>query len=73
MKTLLLTIGIAVLLLSSTASLSAVRYNPLGGYYEGNICMNNLGWQYVNWQPLGSLCRIQLPGYPPMQGIIVNL
>lgn len=60
------------LFLSSFSAIPAVRWNPQLGIYEGNICMNNVGWQMVAWQPLGSLCVIQLPGYPRMQGIIVN-
>ncbi len=51
---------------------AAVKFNPMSGLWEGNICMNNIAWQFVNWQPLGSLCWIQLPGRPPTQGIIVN-
>ena len=62
---------IFLLVFSFTAS-SAVRWNPHLRIYEGNICMNNMGWVIVNWQPLGSLCWMQLPGRPPMQGIIIN-
>lgn len=51
---------------------SAVRWNQTLRVWEGNICMNNVGWQIVNWQPLGSLCTIQIPGYPRMQGVIIN-
>lgn len=40
--------------------------------YEGNICMNNIGWQVVNWQPLGSICYVRLPNGQVMQGIIIN-
>jgi hypothetical protein len=64
-------ISLLVLTFSITAN-SAVRWNQTLRIWEGNICMNNLGWQVVNWQPLGSLCWMQLPGRPPMQGIIIN-
>ena len=62
-----------ILLLLSFSVESAVRYNPQTRTWEGNICMNNTVWQVVNWQPLGSLCIIQLPGHPRMQGIIINV
>jgi len=51
---------------------AAVRWNPNLRVWEGNVCMNNMGWQIVNWQPIGSICLIQIPGRPPMQGIIIN-
>lgn len=60
------------LLIASFSAAPAVRWNPQLGIFEGNICMNNVGWQVVPWQPLGSLCIIQLPGYPRMQGVIIN-
>ena len=58
-------------MLSFTAN-SAVRWNPMLRIYEGNICMNNIGWQVVNWQPLGSICYVRLPNGQVMQGIIIN-
>lgn len=61
-----------ILLVISLNLNAAVRFNTMTGLWEGNICMNNVAWQFVNWQPLGSLCWLQLPGRPPMQGIIVN-
>ena len=61
-----------VLLVVHTNVWSAVRWNSVTGLWEGNICMNNVGWQVVPFQPLGSICRIALPGYPVMQGIIIN-
>ncbi len=64
-------IFILLVIVSFTAN-SAVRLNPQTKMWEGNICMNNIGWQIVNWQLLGSLCWIHMPGRPPMQGIIVN-
>lgn len=61
-----------LLLTFSTISEAAVRWNPHLGVWEGNICMNNMGWQFVNWQPLGSLCYMRLPNGQIMQGIIIN-
>lgn len=61
-----------LLLISHSSVYSAVRWNSMTKLWEGNICMNNVGWQVVAWQPLGSICRITLPGYPHMQGIIIN-
>lgn len=64
---------IFILLVVTTTNISAaVRYNQYTGLWEGNICMNNVAWQFVNWQPLGTLCWLQLPGRPPMQGIVIN-
>lgn len=62
-----------MLLLFSLSANSAVRWNQYNRTWEGNVCMNNVGWQIVNWQPLGSMCMINISGYPMMQGIIVNL
>lgn len=64
---------VLMLLFFSLSVNSAVRWNQFNRTWEGNICMNNIGWQIVNWQPLGSMCMINIPGYPMMQGIIVNL
>jgi hypothetical protein len=64
---------IMLLLLGSVLSHAAVRWNPHYRVWEGNVCMNSAGWQIVEWQPLGSLCIINLPGLRPMQGIIVNV
>jgi len=58
-------------MLSFTAN-SAVRWNPMLRIYEGNICMNNIGWQVVPWLPLGSICYMQLPNGQVLQGIIIN-
>lgn len=65
---------IAVLFLGLFASTadSAVRWNPNTRMWEGNICMNNYGWQTVNWQPLGSMCMMSLPGLGATQGVIIN-
>ena len=61
-----------LLLLLSFAVNAAVRYNPQLRIFEGNICMNNMGWQVVQWQPLGSICYMRLPNGQIMQGIIIN-
>jgi len=66
------TIIFLILLTLGFNSNAAVRWNPALRLWEGNICMNNVGWQVVQWQPLGSICRITLPGLPVMQGIIIN-
>jgi hypothetical protein len=64
-------ISLLLLTFSITAN-SAVRWNPVVRMWEGNVCMNNIGWQVIQWQALGSICWINLPGRPPMQGIIIN-
>jgi hypothetical protein len=63
---------IFLLLTFATVSNAEVRWNPVLRIWEGNICMNNIGWQVVNWQPLGSLCYMRLPNGQIMQGIIIN-
>lgn len=63
---------LVLLCFTALSANSAVRWNPRLQIWEGNICMNNTGWQIVPWQPLGALCIIQLPGYPRMQGVIIN-
>lgn len=32
-----------------------VIFGPNGVLY-GNVCQTQMGWQYVPWQPVGSLC-----------------
>jgi len=64
---------VLLLLFVSLSAQSAVRFNPNNNMWEGNICMNNIGWQFVDWRPLGSLCWIHIPGRQPMQGTIINL
>lgn len=61
-----------VLFLSIEQAHSAVRYNPYTGFWEGNICMNSLGWAFVPWQPIGSLCMFQHPSGRVYQGVIIN-
>jgi hypothetical protein len=64
---------ISILLLAlAIPTNAAVRFNPQTKMWEGNICMNNIGWQFVDWRPIGSLCWVHMPGRPPMQGIIIN-
>ena len=65
-------LAIILLLLISFTVNAAVRYNPHLRIYEGNICMNNIGWQIVQWQPLGSICYMRAPNGQMMQGIIIN-
>ncbi len=65
-------IAVILLLFLSVAVNAAVRYNPHLRIFEGNICMNNVGWQMVEWRPLGSICYMQLPNGQIMQGIIIN-
>lgn len=55
----------------SLPSYSLVRYNPITGHWEGNICVNNLGWAIVAFQPIGSLCRFVVNNRL-QQGIIIN-
>ena len=65
-------IAFTLLLLLSFTINAAVRWNPTLRIYEGNICMNNIGWQSVQWQLLGSVCYMRLPNGHMMQGIIIN-
>lgn len=51
---------------------AAVRWNHLIGLWEGNVCMNNAGWQIIPWQPVGSMCTMIVGGMP-MRGVVVNL
>ncbi len=69
MKNFLLFILLYVFAVSVNA---AVRFNPYTNMWEGNICMNHAGWQIVNWQPLGTMCWLNVPGYGRMQGVIIN-
>jgi len=66
------TVIFLILLIAGFNADAAVRWNPTTRIWEGNVCMNSVGWQIVNWQPVGSICMIQFPGRPPMQGIIIN-
>lgn len=59
-------------LLFSTAVLSAVRYNPITGFWEGNICLTQWGWAWYKWQPIGSYCTIRMPNGQFVTGIIAN-
>ena len=51
---------------------AAVRFNPNYNRWEGNICMNNLAWQFVDWQPIGSICHMFIPNYGRVSGVIIN-
>ena len=72
MKKYSLCIFLSILLVCSFPSFAAVRWNPYMGLWEGNICMNNAGWQVVAWQPVGSICTMFWGGMP-LRGVIVNL
>ena len=57
-----------LLLLVSFPAVSEIILGPNGVWY-GNICIVPRGWQYVQWQPVGSVC------YSPMHnqwGSIAN-
>lgn len=69
MKNVLLSILLCMFTVSAN---SAVRFNPIYNMWEGNICMNSSRWQIVNYQPLGSICWMNVPGIGRMQGIIIN-
>lgn len=63
----------ATLLTVSSSVLHAdVRINSQTRTWEGNICANNYGWTYVNWQPIGALCQFRLPNGMVVSGIIIN-
>lgn len=53
-------LSILALLLSLNV-FALVRFNPNTGLWEGNICMTNLGWAYVEFQPIGSVCFVETP------------
>lgn len=60
-------IGVIFLLLCNIAYSTVIR-GPDGRWY-GNICVTQIGWEMINWQPLGSIC------YSPkfrQYGFIVN-
>lgn len=52
-------------------AISEVRYNPVSGLWEGNVCMTQYGWAFVNYQPIGSICTVHTPA-GPVKGRIVN-
>ena len=60
-----------LLLISSTCE-SAIRFNPMTNFWEGNVCANMNTWTYVNFQPIGSFCQIFLPNGMIVPGQIVN-
>jgi hypothetical protein len=68
----ILTILSIVLLTFSQVSHSAIRWNHLTGFWEGNICAGPTAWTYVAWQPVGSVCYIYFPNGAWQQGIIIN-
>lgn len=61
-----------LLALSTTLAHSAVRFNPYTNLWEGNVCANQYGWTYVQFQPIGSFCAFRMPAGTVVQGVILN-
>jgi hypothetical protein len=64
---LLKSILLLLLLLPSVASTEVVLGRD--GIWYGNICMNQLGWELVQFQPVGSMCF--MPRFRAY-GVIIN-
>lgn len=60
-----------ILMFSGSVS-SAVRFNQFTGLWEGNICMTNLGWGFVPFQPIGSYCFLIGMNGVKVFGMIIN-
>lgn len=69
MRTVIITVLLALAPLTAE---SAVRFNPVTGYWEGNICANQLAWTWIPWQPVGTFCVLRLANGQRVQGIVLN-
>lgn len=61
-----------LLIFTSISAFSAVRYNSFTKMWEGNVCANQMGWNFTNWQPIGSMCTIRFNNGSSALGIIIN-
>lgn len=63
---------LVLLIILAMPAYAETRFNPYTGLWEGNICANQFGWTWYQWQPIGSICMIRLPNGFVSQGVIVN-
>lgn len=66
------TILTSILAILPLSAHSMVRFNPYTGLWEGNVCANQAGWTYINFQPIGSFCSFRLANGYIIRGVIIN-
>lgn len=64
-----LKIAVFILSMFAGSAFSAIQQGSNGVWY-GNICHTPVGWAYVNYQPVGTICTVITPS-GPIQGIIL--